>query len=283
VTYNVWFELDFYDQRCEQIFKILECNKVDVICLQEVIPLFIEKLIKEKWIQDFYYLSNIQGDSSFVPFGSVLLSSIRPKSLKRWVLPSSMGRDCLVAEYLINGEEFAFGTTHLESLNYPQKRKEQLERISQHILHTYPNAILMGDFNFDSYQNYSKVEAKREALRLGVPPYLLDDMEFNQSEPLENDSLRILFPDFRDAWSECGLTLPEDKGYTYDSVDNTMIKQYERMRYDRILFKSKRLSWDATGICLLGTERLDPSKVGGAVVYPSDHFGLILTIERKAK
>jgi len=53
VTFNVCFESDFYDQRCEQIFKIIELNKVDVVCLQEVTPTFVEKLVREKWIQDF--------------------------------------------------------------------------------------------------------------------------------------------------------------------------------------------------------------------------------------
>jgi len=194
-----------------------------------------------------------------------------------------MGRDCLVAEFFINGEEFGFCTTHLESLNHPQKRKEQLERISQNIIYTYPNALLMGDFNFDSHQNYSQVEAKREALRRGIPPDTIENMEFNISEPLENDSLKILFPEFRDVWNECGLNHAEAKGYTYDSAVNTMIKQYERMRYDRILFKSLNRTWIATGISLIGTEHLDPSKVGGAYVYPSDHFGLILTIERNTE
>jgi len=281
VTYNVCFERDFYDQRCEQIFKIIQGNNVDVICLQEVTPLFVDKLLKENWAQDCYYLSTYQTDPSIEPYGCIILSIIQPRSFKRWALPSQMGRDCLVAEYIINGEEFACCTTHLESLDHPETRKEQLQRISEIL--TFPNAILMGDFNFDSTQNYSHVQLKRDAHRRGIPFDTLENMVFDPMETLENDILRIIFTEFRDGWSESGLKLPDEKGYTFDSVENRMIKQYERMRYDRILFKSINCTWDAFGINLIGTEPLDPSKVGGAEVYPSDHFGVIMTVRRMSK
>jgi len=281
VTYNVWFEPEFYDQRCEQIFKILECNKIDIICLQEVTSDFVDKLKKQTWVQDLYYISNMHSDPTLL-YGCLMLSSLCPMSIRRWSLPSFMGRDCLVGEYIINGEQFIFTTVHLESLNFSQKRREQLERISNS-LRLVPNVILMGDFNFDSNQNYSQVEEKREALKRGISVQMLEEYVTHQLEPLENEVLKNFFPEFLDIWSESGLVSPEEKGYTYDSVENNMIKQYERMRYDRMLLKSENGIWEPKGISLLGNRPLDARKVGGSIVFPSDHFGLIMTIERVIK
>jgi len=86
-----------------------------------------------------------------------------------------------------------------------------------------------------------------------------------------------LFPDFNDVWSDCGFSPPNDKGYTYDSTKNNRISGYERMRYDRILLKSA--CWKPISISLLGDDPITATKVGGAKVFPSDHFGLIMKLE----
>jgi exonuclease III len=277
VTYNVCFEQDFFDQRCEHILELLQNSKVDIVCLQEVIPKFLEKLKNEVWVQQYYYLSNDNIDSSLT-YGSVLLSTIQPKALRRWLLPTAMGRDCLEAEFILNGEgvcNFTVATLHLESLDFPQKRKEQLQYIKP-ILQS-PSVTILGDFNFDSEQNYSHLEYKRDLIRKGMPFETVESIPLPENEPIENDNLRDLFPEYKDVWVDCGLIPSTDKGYTFDSQKNRMIKGYERMRYDRILLKSKY--WKPTAISLLGDEPISGSKVGGAVVYPSDHFGLIMTLE----
>jgi len=274
VTYNVCFEQDFFDQRCDHIFDLLQNHRVDIVCLQEVVPKFLDKIKKEVWVQELYYLSNDHIDSS-LSYGCILLSTIPPKVLRRWQLPTTMGRDCLEAEFLLNGQAFTVATIHLESLDFPQKRKEQLYYLSQIL--TAPSVTILGDFNFDSEQNYSHLEYKREAIRRGMPIEAVESVPLPDNEPIENDSLKSYFPEFKDVWVDSGLTDPKEKGFTFDSLKNRMIKGYERMRYDRILLKSKY--WLPTAISLLGEDPIQVTKVGGAVVYPSDHFGLIMTLE----
>jgi len=279
VTYNVCFESDFFDQRCEQIFQLLQCQKVDIVCLQEVVPNFLEKLKKEPWVQDYYYLSNDRIDPTLSLYGSILLTTIPPKALRRWQLPSTMGRDCLEAEFIINNQTFSFATIHLESLDYPQKRKEQLISVS-HILLSFPSAVILGDFNFDSSQDYSHLETKRDMIRRGMPIDQVESMLLS-GELKENDILKSHpnLSEYSDVWSESGLVPPTEKGYTYDSEKNKMIRGYERVRYDRILLRSKY--WEPKAISLIGDQAVPPCKVGGAVVFPSDHFGLIMTLEIK--
>jgi len=274
VTYNVCFENDFFDQRCEHIFQLIQGK--DIICLQEVVPDFLEKLKKETWVQDSYYLSTVHIEGSPTAYVCIILTTIQPKCIRHWQLPTVMGRDCLEAEFVLNGQKFSFATTHLESLNNPQKRKEQLIHISQY-LQISPSAALLGDFNFDSEQNYCHLEIKRDAIRRGVP---VENVETSfptpKNEPIENDILKTLFSDFDDVWADCGLVSPNEKGYTYDSIKNNRIPGYERMRYDRILLKSQH--WRPVSISLLGDDPIIATKVGGAKVFPSDHFGLIMKL-----
>uniref|UniRef100_A0A6B2LBW6 Endonuclease/exonuclease/phosphatase domain-containing protein n=1 Tax=Arcella intermedia TaxID=1963864 RepID=A0A6B2LBW6_9EUKA len=271
--------MDFFDQRCEEIFRILEFNLADIICLQEVTPAFLEKLKNEKWVQTYYWISHIGNESSIHPYGCIILSTLHPTGIRRIPFPSFMNRDCIVADFLVNGEEIAFCTTHLESMHNPQKRTEQLRVISTQVAPYFSNLVLLGDFNFDSSQNFSQVLQKREALKKGFPIENIEDYPTETSEYLENDQLKTLLCDFCDIWVDCGLKETTDKGYTYDSLKNNMIKNYERMRYDRIMYKSNKKVWQPSGISLLGTQTIDPAKVGGTLVYPSDHFGLIVTLK----
>ena len=43
VTYNVWFDSLRYTERCDALFEILEASAADVICLQEVLPPFLQR------------------------------------------------------------------------------------------------------------------------------------------------------------------------------------------------------------------------------------------------
>eukprot|EP01129_Flabellula_baltica_P007272 TRINITY_DN2810_c0_g1_i2.p1 TRINITY_DN2810_c0_g1~~TRINITY_DN2810_c0_g1_i2.p1 ORF type:complete len:113 (-),score=16.83 TRINITY_DN2810_c0_g1_i2:34-372(-) len=86
-----------------------------------------------------------------------------------------------------------------------------------------------------------------------------------RTTPLENDVLQRVIPEYIDIWPHLH---PDEPGFTFDSLNNRMLQQYEEMRYDRMMLKSNR--WEPTLIELIGTEPIleDP------IVYPSDHFGL---------
>ena len=62
---------------------------------------------------------------------------------------TNMGRSLLICETLINNQPLAVATVHLESLANKYYREVQLS-LSFKILAPFNNAMLMGDFNFDS-------------------------------------------------------------------------------------------------------------------------------------
>eukprot|EP00466_Bigelowiella_natans_P011721 jgi/Bigna1/141313/aug1.62_g16021 len=132
------------------------------------------------------------------------------------------------------------------------------------------DAMLVGDFNFCSYRNYN--------------PEII---------PLENKVLSEVMPYFVDLWPRLH---PGNKGYTFDSENNTLISRYERMRYDRIMVRSK--SMKARSMIRYATHEVDlklkpePDRgvvkinggrvivrklsiLRGSIIHLSDHFGLM--------
>jgi len=123
--------------------------------------------------------------------------------------------------------DVAVGTVHLESLANHPMRERQL-RSCESILASHSNAILVGDFNFDSEQNFK-------------PPH----------EPLENEALVQIMPEFVDLWP----ALRAERGLTFDSGVNPYIGKSEHMRYDRVM--TRLTSWRATAIDMFGQEPVD--------------------------
>ena len=138
-------------------------------------------------------------------------------------LPTAMSRSLL----LVKVPGLTVGTVHLESLANPRMREEQLRQCAG-ILAPCSNAMLVGDFNFDSERNFKA-------------PH----------EPLENDALSLL-QDFTDLWP---TLRPGEPGKTFDSRLNPYIGEYEQMRYDRVMVKLE--AWTTEQIRLVGDEPLN--------------------------
>ncbi len=99
---------------------------------------------------------------------------------------------------------------------------------------------------------------------------------------MENLSLAKYLSGYDDVWVYLKNDTPDDRGYTFDSEKNTMLlthgSGYEKMRYDRVLVKSlnaEGVGWEANEIRLIGTQEIQPE------VFPSDHFGLVVSLAYK--
>jgi len=58
-----------------------------------------------------------------------------------------------------------------------------------------------------------------------------------------------------------------------------MLRGYERMRYDRILFKCVTNTWQPLSIELIGDQPIIGTSWENKPLYPSDHFGLLMKIK----
>lgn len=240
VTFNIWFGDYFQERRLRALLELVRATDPDIIGFQEVTPWTRKIMENEPWIADQYEISDV----SVAPYGVLLLSRVPVKRFDVYSLPSDMGRQLLFAELdLGHGDTMAVATVHLESLQFADTRRRQLEHIFP-VLDTYDNAVLMGDFNMCATWD-------------------------------ENALLRT---DYLDIWPHVHAG---DPGWTEDTDINTMRLKVNakptQVRFDRVIVRSNRDCWHPTAIERLGTEPIDATLLPG--VFPSDHFGLCARIE----
>lgn len=238
LTLNLWFDPKLREARIAALLAAVRALHPSVCCFQEVVPAVAMALVQG--LPD--WTASDPGDGSSVGCYGVM-ALVAPGIRAHFSFqdfPSQMGRQLLVAEL----PGLAVGTVHLESLMSQPTRECQL-KVCAEVLALYPDAVLVGDFNFDSEKNFQ-------------PPH----------EPLHNAALARFIPDFIDIWP----ALRSDRGLTFDSNTNPYLKKKsERMRYDRVL--ARLADWKPTAIDYFGKGPLD-----GVVL--SDHYGLLSVVER---
>jgi tyrosyl-DNA phosphodiesterase 2 len=239
VTYNVWFGQDYFYQRAEALFQIVKGCEAEIICLQEVTPIYLELILNQPWVQANYYISDYTGQT-VEPYGVLLLSRIPIPKVFFYQLPTLMARKLLVITPEINGQVIQIATVHLESIRQSAAtRKRQLELIFP-ILARSSHAVLMGDFNFCS-------------------TWLEENTNID--------------PHYQDLWA---VLRSDEPGYTEDTDINLMrwgaTRKHKKVRFDRMLVRSPIPGWQPKSIELLGTTPVSPQEPD---VFPSDHFGLV--------
>jgi tyrosyl-DNA phosphodiesterase 2 len=246
VTFNVWFAQYYLQERCQALLGIVRDCNADIICLQEIKPGYLGQILKQDWVQADYSVSDYTG-ITVQPYGVLLLSRLPIFHLRLHSLPSVMGRKLLVALFQVNNQTFQVATVHLESLPaFAATRKQQLAQIFP-ALEKSEHAALMGDFNF-------------------CASWYEENMNID--------------PAYQDMWP---VLRSQEPGYTENTDINLMrleqTGKHTHVRFDRMLIRSSTAEWQPKSINLLGTRPISPQY---AHVFPSDHFGLVGTLEWKA-
>lgn len=245
VTWNVWFSPLARAERTAMLVEALAAADADVVCLQELLP-EVATAIRAAAPLRAYQLFD-EGFDAGEGYGTALLTRLPVRGWRRRELPTSMGRDLLLAELsLADGAPFAVGTVHLESRRWNgDVRAEQLDAALPLVRAAAPDGVLCGDFNFD--------DGWDEGRRLDGAP------------------------DFRDLWLAHGRGA---EGYTVDTRRNEMTLRHKgkekQTRYDRVLLRSPSGAARARSIELLGAA----PHPGDPALFVSDHFGLRAVIER---
>lgn len=251
LTYNIWFSDKYQPMRFQSLCDILSKSNAQIIGLQEMTKHVLQQLLEQPFIQQRYYISDVDGRTFNGWYGVVLLIDLHLfiSNVNVFSFPqSNMGRRLLLADIKLDENELLrIGTVHLESLNSRQERQNQLQ-IAQNIFNYTPaTCILMGDFNFNAHQQ-------------------------------ENIEQFKALPNWIDVWAR--LMGTQNPGFTYDTEANAMTKanneSIDRSRIDRIILKSQTII--PTEIEILGTKPI--GNIGQLNIHPSDHFGLTAVFER---
>ncbi|CAL1397594.1 unnamed protein product [Linum trigynum] len=266
LSYNVWFREDLeLRRRMKAIGDLIQLHSPDIICLQEVTPEIFEIFQRSTWWKTYRCNLSSETPSSSAYF-CMQLSKLPVKSFSiRPFWNSIMGRELCIAELQIGGNKpLVVATSHLESPCPGPPKWDQMfskERVVQaneavNFLKENRNVIFAGDMNWDD--------------------------KLDGQFPLPSGWI--------DAWAELKAG---DNGWTYDTKSNQMLTGNRTLqkRLDRVLCCLRDFS--VSSIEMVGKEAIPglsyikEKKVRQEVkklelpVFPSDHYGLLLTLSAK--
>lgn len=264
LSYNVWFREDLeLHKRMEALGDLILQHLPDLICFQEVTPDIYEIFQNSDW-WGMYKCSLSKEMAITRPYFCMQMSKLPVRAFRRKPFDNScMGRELCMAEVNVGmDKKLVVATSHLESPSPGPPKWDQMfskERVTQakesiRILKDLPNVIFCGDMNWDD--------------------------KLDGAFPLNNGWL--------DAWTELRAG---DNGWTYDTKSNQMLSGNRTLqkRLDRFVCNLSDFKIDS--IEMIGKEAIPglsycrEKKVRGEVkklqlpVLPSDHYGLLLTIQ----
>ncbi len=244
LTYNV-LAAPVSNDRIDALMEQLASSGADVIALQEVAPWFLERLDGEQWSAG--YSRARSGPAGTAAGGLLILSRLPVKATQYQRLPGRAGRGVLVASLKGPRGHFKVATFHLESpLEDGKIRARQITAILK-LVGPKGDAVLIGDFN------------------------LADG-----DEP-ETSLLAARAPGYTDAWRALMKDAP---GFTWNIEKSTMARLTsfpgeKSRRLDRLLLRIA--GWRPSEAVIVGNE---PVKKGDPSLFPSDHFGLKVVVEK---
>uniref|UniRef100_A0A7S2XH71 Endonuclease/exonuclease/phosphatase domain-containing protein n=1 Tax=Lotharella oceanica TaxID=641309 RepID=A0A7S2XH71_9EUKA len=269
VTYNVWFSTRNQDARAKELLKIVTDLNADVICLQEVTPVFLDHLKADSMIQKNYSISDATGTTlrgRKLAYG-VVMCVAKTIALTHWalhVVPSVMNRRPLIARFGVNEKEMiTVVTTHLESMRNVATRKQQLEHIfkliedQNHVgklLDDDHHCFVMGDFNFD-------LDAKKSDEKNAIPREYKDAWRIVHPHKSKKDSVTVMDIQSR-------IDQVHYKSTKYGPVE---MKRIGVLPIEGL--NTNPPAKNAAGISMTG------HSIIGSMEYPSDHYGLCAVFE----
>lgn len=275
LSFNVWFEREeTFGARMAAIAAI--AADATVVGLQEVTDDSFPHLQRELGRRGFGTLFR---QTSIAPYYCCLASKSTLVGVETVPFPGSrMGRGLLVARATWPGVgDVLFGVAHLESFVGREvdaavraERRAQVARAAATLeakaaAHGCAAAVLLGDFNWEDSK--------------------------------DGDALAAAGAAWRDAWRDRGS--PKASEFTYDGRANGMLKHGFKHRFDRVFVldrEVKQQTLDAAdasravattgfrlvGTAQVGTRTIQHEKKGTLPMFPSDHFGVEVTLEKRA-
>ena len=168
-----------------------------IIQLQEVDAYALPYILSHPWIQRHFLLSTIDGKNDRLIGAGYFTATLVDKRLSSYVLGfrrlrlprTGMGRDVLLLDLVVepsHGTLIRFASTHLESLNFHNKRPDQLKYIAGLMKEQgVVAAVVTGDFNPIGAADGTLVEDVGLTDLWSPSPLLGEDADPGESDPQE--------------------------------------------------------------------------------------------------
>ena len=161
VSYNIWFGLET-DQALLELKEINSQKELDIVLLQEIDDVGVEKLARGLQMNYVYYPAAIEPiyDKNF---GNAILSKWPILDSHKLILPhkslsNRMNRTATRATIRAGGTHILIYSIHTESIfTLPRFREDQYRAVLQDI-GTEDKLIIGGDFNSFAEQNVEEIE-----------------------------------------------------------------------------------------------------------------------------
>lgn len=250
MNYNIWDKVEYWEERVQQVIRIIKDNAPDVCCLHEVSEpcyTYIRDALKSFYLVFQAFID--EGDK----VGSVLLCKLDTVSLPEGSQPYyydfpktsssyERGNGRVIGVELVlksNGDRVNMLCTKLD--DHPDNdhvRNEQF-KVVQQVLKGLRNCILAGDFNI-----------------------------FHHDEDIVRE---LTSSKLMDAWVKLGC--PNRVKYTFDGKRNTITADRSQLRASRVYYTGNHFQPKA--FSLVGTSHISDS----LPIAPSCHYGVIGTFQ----
>lgn len=145
-----WNEKD-YKKKLNKIAKIINGLDADVIALQEIENNKVLKDLASLTDYNFQVFTKQKG----APIGLGLISKIPFKKSEIFKVSGVKTREILRVEFNFNGANVSFFVVHFPAGGYKNiEAKKRASAVLQNAIKSYPNSILLGDFNSNYGQNF---------------------------------------------------------------------------------------------------------------------------------
>ena len=258
LTYNIWFSHHQLNRRMAAIAHAVATLEPHVVCFQEMTDVHFSALRQHAAIQNFSWTAPPRGARYYTLIGSTLpMSPPRREPFNN----TGMDRDLLSTTITpADGPPLHVATSHFESLDFVRKRAKQIATAFESAPEA-GDALVCGDTNVN------------------------EDLGRSFTSPGE----RVALPS---GWVDAWTTLrPGEAGATFDVDANRMVHRLDSWARTNRPHQIRPILDAAAAIGgrrlaaieLVGTEPIPPETAEEASRdarwWPSDHFGLLLTLE----
>ena len=244
LSYNIWNNSSYWQERLSTVIRIIKSNSPDVICLMDVNKLCWEELrdTLEKYYIVFQVFLEEGNQSGIVLFCNRDTMQI-PENTQPYYYDYNCGTGRIIGVELIHketGDKVHVLATALDNTPDNDYVRAEQYAVIQKVTKSLKHYILVGDFNIQSHRE--EIEKK------------------------------LIASNMSDVWIDMGCPLKAK--YTYNGRKNQWARNKKQLRSTRIY--SHTSHYNIIGFNMVGLE--DPE----TKFAPSCHYGIMATFEGKS-